>query len=231
MIVTCPACTRRYVVDPAALRATGRTVRCARCAHTWHQDPPKGWTPSPPPPPAVFQPPPRRQEDAGAEGMSPLRYHAQLPAIREPEPRWGLPVKIWAGLAVVVVLAGAALVVFREQIVAMWPASERVYAAVGLPVASPWDGLELGKTNSDRTTIEDKTVYVITGDITNVSAVTKAVPKLQLTVTDKAANKIVSVVPITPDLATLSPGAKTGYTARLVDPPEKVDLSISWARE
>ena len=41
MILTCPACATRYVVDPKAIGASGRTVRCARCHHSWHQDLPE----------------------------------------------------------------------------------------------------------------------------------------------------------------------------------------------
>src|SRR5271166_4304795 len=41
MIVTCPACATRYLVDPRALGSAGRTVRCANCAQTWHQTPPE----------------------------------------------------------------------------------------------------------------------------------------------------------------------------------------------
>ena len=41
MIVTCPACTTRYLVDPRALGDAGRVVRCANCSKTWHQTPPE----------------------------------------------------------------------------------------------------------------------------------------------------------------------------------------------
>jgi predicted Zn finger-like uncharacterized protein len=44
MILTCPACATRYLVDPAAIGTTGRTVRCARCQKTWHQDLPPDQT-------------------------------------------------------------------------------------------------------------------------------------------------------------------------------------------
>ncbi len=39
MIVTCPICATRFLIDPRALGATGRTVRCTHCNHVWMQLP------------------------------------------------------------------------------------------------------------------------------------------------------------------------------------------------
>ncbi|WP_338502079.1 MJ0042-type zinc finger domain-containing protein [Sphingomonas kaistensis] len=39
MILTCPSCGTRYVVKDGAIPPAGRTVRCAQCKHSWHQDP------------------------------------------------------------------------------------------------------------------------------------------------------------------------------------------------
>lgn len=38
MIIACPACETRYVVPDSAIGVDGRTVRCAKCKHSWFQD-------------------------------------------------------------------------------------------------------------------------------------------------------------------------------------------------
>jgi predicted Zn finger-like uncharacterized protein len=38
MIIACPACSTRYVVPDSSIGVDGRTVRCAKCRHSWFQD-------------------------------------------------------------------------------------------------------------------------------------------------------------------------------------------------
>ncbi len=92
MIISCPACGTRYVVPETAIGAEGRTVRCAKCKHSWFQDPkpldlteklqdraeetPAAPPPPPPPPPA---PPPEPEPEPAPEPA------AEKPPASEPE--------------------------------------------------------------------------------------------------------------------------------------------------
>lgn len=57
MIIACPACATRYVVPDSAIGVDGRTVRCAKCRHSWFQDGPVLERPAPAPPPPPTPPP------------------------------------------------------------------------------------------------------------------------------------------------------------------------------
>ena len=98
MIIACPACATRYVVPDSAIGVDGRTVRCAKCRHSWFQDgpvlerpAPVATPPSPPPPPPVEAPPPRVEPAEPLDRQAtqfdprPLAQPAAEP-VAEPEP-------------------------------------------------------------------------------------------------------------------------------------------------
>src|SRR3569623_1785101 len=62
MIIACTACATRYVVPDCAIGGGGRTVRCAKCRHSWYQEGPEGAVPAEPA--AAAAPPPPAPEPA-----------------------------------------------------------------------------------------------------------------------------------------------------------------------
>lgn len=90
MIIACPACSTRYAVPDSAIGLEGRTVRCAKCRHSWFQEGPELELAAPLPSAqsaAAASTPPQ----AGAQGPEPVASVAPArvprpPAVRIPEP-------------------------------------------------------------------------------------------------------------------------------------------------
>lgn len=57
MIIACPACNTRYAVPDSAIGVDGRSVRCAKCGHSWFQHGPE--FPPPPADPVLAEPAPQ----------------------------------------------------------------------------------------------------------------------------------------------------------------------------
>ena len=75
MIIACPACATRYVVPDSAIGVDGRTVRCAKCRHSWFQDGPA----LTPPPAAPLAAPLAPAADATAP-VAPIQAEPPEPA-------------------------------------------------------------------------------------------------------------------------------------------------------
>ncbi|MBB4286008.1 DUF3426 domain-containing protein [Roseospira goensis] len=71
MKISCPHCATRFSVPDEALGPTGRTLKCARCGHRWHQAPPEA--------PAADATAPARAPGA-ARDHGPLAEHLQARA-------------------------------------------------------------------------------------------------------------------------------------------------------
>ncbi len=125
MRTVCPSCEAAYDV-PASVLAAGRTLRCARCG--------ADFTPSGPAaiPPAAYVPPPVMAAPPASAPVAVERLlpeAAAAPALRA-RPRAAV-LAGWALSLVVLATAGWAFVTWRIPIQRTWPASERIYTALG----------------------------------------------------------------------------------------------------
>jgi predicted Zn finger-like uncharacterized protein len=213
MIVTCPSCSTRYIVDPKALGPTGRMVRCANCKHTWMQAPPADM-----PKPVDVEPPP--------DSLRPIPPGSNLPAFPQPRAR-GAQAAGWL-IFLVVLLGGAAGVVgARDQIVSAWPPAARLYDIVGLPVETIGAGLELRNVSSTRRE-DGPPAIVVEGTVVNVSNRPREVPRLKAVVRS-AAHQDLKNWTFTPGVLVLLPGETASFRAELADPPRgATDLAITF---
>ncbi|GEO81985.1 DUF3426 domain-containing protein [Pararhodospirillum oryzae] len=84
MIITCPSCAAKFNLPESALGSKGRTLRCAKCGHTWHH-PPAGADDFDDDPDPFAAPPPARPQPAPPPARAPAPDLDALPFERDPE--------------------------------------------------------------------------------------------------------------------------------------------------
>ena len=221
MIVTCPNCATRYLVDDAALGdVAGRRVRCASCGNLWTYSTEAEaihaavaeltaeaamatTTPEGPPVSEPGRVEPRIQSPpypAGPTAQGRPLVAAELPAAAR---RRGLRAG-GLGLIVLVAVLVVGAILGRDKIIATWPATAPVYTMLHLR-EQPGAGLEVTVTPT-RTTQS----LVIDGNIVNGSATARRVPRLRITLRDGNKSDLESKM-IDPPVDRLAPGATAHF--------------------
>jgi predicted Zn finger-like uncharacterized protein len=155
MIVSCPSCSKRYMLDDALLPKEGRQVRCISCQHVWRQASDVLILTNPP---SFF--------DLPAEDT---RKNFRSPRTRS----------LWFGivsfLAILLILTSV-LIFGRNTVVALWPGSERGYNILGLQVSLPGTGLEISNATSLVHSEGPVEMIVVSGNLVNVSSQVRSIP-------------------------------------------------------
>lgn len=218
MILSCTACSTRYVVDPALLGPDGRTVRCANCGHQWHQRAPIDF-------PQILQPEaPPSAPPPGGPSRAP---GANLPGFPRRPHRGGAAIA-WGVLALAVIIVALAAWVGRDAIMAAWPPSERLYAAIGGVTELPGTGLEFRDVKTERRLESNRELVVIEGSVVNTSNRDRQVPLLRAALT--AEGHEVTAWTFQATQSRLLPGESARFVTRTDEPTEAATgLSLDFA--
>lgn len=146
---------------------------------------------------------------------------AEPAPVRRPPPKPPAPPKrtgavvAWTALAATVaaVVGG---VIFREQVVRMWPASSGAFAAVGLPADAL--GLVIDDVRSQATLQGGRPVLSVTGAIRNTRSETVTAPPLHISLLDRSGTPVAAKI-ARPLNAQIPPGAKRYFAIAIPDPP------------
>jgi predicted Zn finger-like uncharacterized protein len=253
MIIACPACSTRYVVPDSAIGIEGRTVRCAKCRHSWFQHGPElpprdDLAPAPAPaapaapepesqtvsaepepvpePPVVPRPvirPAARSADEGFDDTASSFDHQ--PPFR---PRRNMA-KLWtiAGVsfaALVAVLIALATVFGLPR----WlPTAHATFGA-----GNPDLVLAFPSERQDRRTLPNGTEYFgASGTVTNVGKQPQEVPPILIVLRD-AKDKVVYTWDVTPPREMLKPGESVTINEAVTDVPKSAKVAeIGWKPE
>lgn len=130
MRIVCPSCSAAYDVPEGRLRP-GRVVRCTRCGKEWAPVARNDELDFPEPAGGHERPRQAPPLPPGPTAMDRLASQPRLPA-----DGMGLRVAWLSSIAVVLGLI-LAFILLRGPIMHTWPASERLYSALGLTDRAP----------------------------------------------------------------------------------------------
>lgn len=230
MIITCPNCSTRFLIDPKALGTRGRTVRCRSCEHRWHQLPAEDTArPAATGDDAAEGAPDRAATDGRPPETAPAAPIPPPPVTSgRPRGRAGTGALVgWLAVALVVLLLAGA-VVGRNEVVASFPQTTEVYRKLGLPVTIRL-GLEFREVTSARLMEGGLSVLVVEGEILNVGGGAREIPPVRLALLDDGRREIEHSVHH-PEIEHLDSGGRASFAIRMVGPPEEArTFSVTFA--
>ena len=166
MILTCPNCETQYFADDSTIGESGRTVKCAACGHSWFVAPPG--------------------MDAEASGPNPAAAHeVYRERVREQRRRKSRAAAVlsWLVTAVLFFSLGVAAIMFRNDVVKVFPRAAVAYKMAGFTVNR--FGIEFDSIERSRTFNDTIPVVTVSGKAVNVARTTVDTPLVKVELKDE----------------------------------------------
>ena len=143
MIITCPNCSKRYLVEDSSIETNGRQVQCVSCDNAW-----------------FFKPKP------GANELD--QVHLDLIGIKSSTRHNTNSISLgWLLLFITVFVLSVGAFVARHPIMQYWPTSHIFYQTIGLGLSPSQEGLQFDNLRPMIEPTEQGQRLLLTGTILN----------------------------------------------------------------
>lgn len=217
MILTCPECATRYFVPDESVGPAGRTVRCASCGNAWRAEAET---------PLDLTPEAAEEDAAPAEAeASPAKdparvFREKITAKREAK-KAVTAGAVWATAGLVLIGLLTLLILGRNTVARVWPASASAYTAAGLKVNIV--GLEIEDQVVEQGFAEGRPALLVRGTLVNVTKRPIRSPPVRLDLLDAEENILAVKIASPPD-AEIPAGERRFFALQVEDPPAGVDF-------
>jgi predicted Zn finger-like uncharacterized protein len=254
MIIACPACSTRFLMDSTLIQEKGRIVRCSACGHNWRQMPimraenqektffersseiffgKKSDSQS-----SILDPMPVRSYNmpsidirAGgalyanaANYVDPYEDNMNISQQAETKSST-IMVLGWIILIAIVLLMFAITILSKDKILQAAPQTARFYNVLNIQKKNEY--VQVIKPYLTQHEENGQKVLLVRGDLMNTSKNIAPLPVLQIKMLD-AQNIAVKTIDFKDfSVKELNPGATTSFEAKLKNPPQNVqDIKI-----
>ncbi len=248
MILTCPECATRFKINPDAIGANGRTVRCSQCSATWFvaaepdvmdlQDsdddvlaPIGGATSAIAASadrgePEEMQRAPAAPEHESSSAHNDMRDKADRKKVRRRLFGVGM---IWITVLTILILAALAAYLFRAKIVEKFPATAPIYQSFGIEAnASGLNIIDVEFSNGEQ---NGTPTLFVNGKVKNFDGRTRDVALIKLSFKNADGDVLSSWV-VQPPQMSLARGETLEFSTQYPNPPiDAKSLSSSFVDE
>ena len=208
MILTCPNCETQYFADDSTIGESGRTVKCAACGHSW------------------FVAPPGLEADK-ARNSPAAAHEIYRERVREQRRRKSRAAALisWLVTAVLFFALGVSAIMFRNDVVKVFPRAAGAYKLAGFTVNR--FGIEFEAIERSRTFNDTVPVVTVSGKAVNVARTTVETPLVKVDLKDERGKTVATRYgSITP--ARLSAGTEGRFQVVLEQAPmESFQIELS----